>query len=140
MIKIDMPMPECCASCRFRDPDYGFCHADYDGRVIHNRNIREEWCPLKIAVVPDQSKPKPEPKKISALECYIDVPFPVCAKCPKLSPKLIHDQLFADYEVIDNSLRVVCMNDAICLNLAKIKSEEVNAHDQSVQDADTDQL
>ena len=95
---------------------------------------------MKMAVVPDQSKPKQEPKKISALECNIDVPFPVCAKCKKLSPKLIHDLLMEDLYAADNHLRIICMNSGICVNLAKMKSKEMNAHDQSVQDADTDQL
>lgn len=140
MIQIDMPMPGCCASCRFRDPDYGFCHADYDGRVIHNRNIREEWCPLKMAIVPDQPKPQPEPKKISALECCIDVPFPVCGKCQNLSPHLMHEKLMAEDKVIEKDLRVVCTNAKICINLVGMKREEVNAHDQPVQDADIDRI
>ena len=140
MIQIDMPMPERCASCRFRNTDYGFCHADYDGRVIHNRNIREEWCPLKIAAAPDQKKQEPKPKKISALECYIDVPFPVCAKCRRLSPKLIYDHecLTGDLYAVENYLRIICTNSAICINLVKMKSKEANAHDQSVQNADAD--
>ena len=130
MIQIDMPMPGCCASCRFRDPDYSFCHADYDGRIIHNKNIREEWCPLKIAVIPDQQKPKPEPKKISAL--------PICGKCQNMSPHLLHEKLMAEDKVISNDLRVICTNAKICMNLVEMKNEEVNAHDQSFPDAYAD--
>ena len=137
MIQIDMPMPGCCASCRFRDPDYAFCHADYDGRVIYNRNIRQEWCPL-IPMTKGIVKIQQVPKNDSALECYVDVPFSVCAKCRKLSPKLMHELYTDNLEVPENHLRIICMNSGICINLAKMKSEEVNAYDQSFQDADAD--
>jgi len=138
MIQIDMPMPGCCASCRFRDPDYGFCSADYDGRVIHNKSIREEWCPLRSVAVPEQPKQIPEPKKISSLECYIDVPFSVCGKCSMLSPKMTHNKLMADDVVVENDLHIVCTNAEICMNLVMMKSEEVETDGQSFQDADPD--
>ena len=138
MIQIDMPMPGCCASCRFRNPDFSYCHADYDGRVIHNKNIREEWCPLKMAAVQEQLKQKPEPKKVSTFECSVDVPFSVCGKCSMLSPRMEHVKLMSDKGVIKNDLHVVCTNAEICMNLAMMESEEVETDDQSIQDADTD--
>ena len=121
MIKIDMPMPECCASCRFRDPDYGFCYADYEGRVINNKSIREEWCPLKMIIVDNQPKPKLEQKNDGSFDCYVDIPFPVCKKCSIFSPKLLHEKLISADETIDNNLHVICTNSEICINLIKMQ-------------------
>jgi len=134
MIQIDMPMPGCCASCRFRDPDYCYCHADYDGRVVNNKKTREEWCPLKN-VSQGKQEEKPIQEKASSLEYYTLVPFPICAKCPNLSPKLIYDP-----KLYGNTLRIICTNADICITLVKMKNEEVKADDQSQPNENTDLL
>ena len=136
MIQLDMEMPKNCAECRFRNPDYGFCYADYDGNVIHDSNFRPDWCPLRN-VKKEKAKHATNP---AAAGCVMDLPFPVCANCPELKPELLDDKLYADELVVMHDLRVVCTNAGICLNLIKMKEQEVMRNGQSQPDADADQL
>ena len=70
MIRIDMNIPEKCEECRFKDPDYCFCHADEEEKSIRDRGMRQYFCPL--------IGPEPVKKIRNEYTGYIDYKCPGC--------------------------------------------------------------